>query len=389
MFDRLDKLDKLYKLYKLDRLDYILIYYLIYLIYFCIIILMITKFYINPISGRIIKSSGKIFRKLKKKKYSLKKEPCLYNIKSAKKCLSKLLKRYPNIVYPSSNFINIPKTYHINTIRGLRAFIRENDTIIAFINKHGIIYRLKKPIYIINENQSIPIVIDYYNNLPQIIKKLPKINSTMQKKVEYQLKNIKSLKNSYILYNHVQKDFIPINKKMDQSEHDKILRIFNNNLVKTSPKIYEISDYPKIKIEKKSPIPSRKSSIIKPVKKSPRIYEIPEYPKIKIEKKSPTISSDIPSITSTISSVVSSIPSTISSVVSSIPSTISSVVSSKPSSTPLSTKPISKTSSTEDFELSFINNKLVKTVEIPSSTTQTGIKVIQDENDNIIGYTEI
>jgi hypothetical protein len=338
---------------------------------------MITKFYINPISGRIIKSSGKIFRKLKKKKYSLKKEPCLYNIKSAKKCLSKLLKKYPNIVYPSSNFINIPKTYHINTIRGLRAFIRENDTIIAFINKHGIIYRLKKPIYIINENQSIPIVIDYYNNLPQIIKNLPKINSTMQKKVEYQLKNIKSL-NSYILYNHVQKDFIPINKKMDKDEHDKILRIFNNNLVKTSPKIYEISDYPKIKIEKKSPIPSRKSSIIKPVKKSPRIYEIPEYPKIKIEKKSPTISSDIPSI-----------PSTISSDIPSIPSTISSVVSSKPSSTPLSTKPISKTSSIEDFQLSFINNKLVKTVEIPSSTTQTGIKVIQDENDNIIGYTEI
>jgi hypothetical protein len=360
---------------------------------------MITKFYINPISGRIIKSSGKIFRKLKKKKYSLKKEPCLYNIKSAKKCLSKLLKKYPNIVYPSSNFINIPKTYHINTIRGLRAFIRENNTIIAFINKHGIIYRLKKPIYIINENQSIPIVIDYYNNLPQIIKNLPKINSTMQKKVEYQLKNIKSL-NSYILYNHVQKDFIPINKKMDKDEHDKILRIFNNNLVKTSPKIYEISDYPKIKIEKKSPIPSRKSSIIKPVKKSPRIYEIPEYPKIKIEKKSPTISldipsipstisSDIPSIPSTISSDIPSIPSTISSDIPSIPSTISSVVSSKPSSTPLSTKPISKTSSIEDFQLSFINNKLVKTVEIPSSTTQTGIKVIQDENDNIIGYTEI
>lgn len=321
---------------------------------------MITKFYINPISGRIIKSSGKIFRKLKNKKYSLKKEPCLYNIKSAKKCLSKLLKKYPNIVYPSSNFINIPKTYHINTIRGLRAFIRENDTIIAFINKHGIIYRLKKPVYIINiENQSIPIVIDYNNTLPKIIKNLPKINSAMQKKIEYQLRNIKSLKNSYILYNYVQKDFIPINKKMGKDEHDKILRIFNNNLVKKSPKIYEISDYPKIKIEKKSPIPSRKSSIIKPVKKSPRIYEIPEYPKIKIEKKSPTISS------------------------------ISSVVSSKPSSTPLSTKPISKTSSTEDFELSFINNQLVKTVETPSTTIQSGIKIIQDENDNIIGYTEI
>lgn len=70
-----------------------------------------ARFYISPFSGRAIKSSGKLFTQLKKDGYIIDKHRCFYNVKSAERCLNRLMKLYPDIAYPPSNLINIPKTY--------------------------------------------------------------------------------------------------------------------------------------------------------------------------------------------------------------------------------------------------------------------------------------
>jgi hypothetical protein len=346
---------------------------------------MTTKFYINQKTKRMIKSPGKTFSKLKNKNV-LKKDPCLYNITSAKKCFYKLLKFYPKVVYPSSNFVDIPKTYKMNTIKGLRAFIKQDNNIIAFINKHGFIYRLRSPININNiDNQSIPIVIDYNNTLPNFIKTLPTIDKNMQKKVDYQINTIKPNKNIHILFNHAQKDFIPINKKMDKKEHDQILRIFNDNLIKKT-------DYTTMK---KSPKPSIITEPSKTILSTPEIYEIPDYPTMKKSPK-PSIITEPSKMTSILPTPPPTPPpiltppptpppppytrpsSTTQGTLPSSKGTTSSSVIPETSSTPLSTS----------FNLSFVGDKLMKTSEIPSSSVSSNIKIIQDESRNIIGFSE-
>ena len=103
----------------------------------------VPKFYLNPNTGRLIKSNGKTYKQLKKDGYIIKKDKCLYNVKSAEKCFIKLLTLYPNVIYPSSNFIEIPKTYKKGKIR---AFIKHahKNKIIGFIDKNGKKYRLLK-----------------------------------------------------------------------------------------------------------------------------------------------------------------------------------------------------------------------------------------------------
>jgi len=350
---------------------------------------MITKFYINPITGRMIKSSGKTFKNLKnKKKYSFEKEHCLYNVKSAKKCFSKLLKIYPDVVYPSSNFINIPKTYNGNSVKGLRVFIQDNNHIIGFVDKRGNIYRLNKSINLNDiQNKYVPTVIDYYNILPKIIKKLPKINANIQKKILHQINNIKPLKNAHVLFNHVQKDFIPINTKMSKKDHDKILNIFNDNLIKTSQKMIDIKTYPEITTPSTGP-----SSVISSTSPSSAISSaISSVPSSAI---SSTISSTPPS--STISSVISSVPSSV------ISSEKLSRTSSSPSIRKLSrttSRKLSRTASApsiktkkpsllkKKFELDWIDNKLMKKI-FENSDKSKGIKIIENERGDIIGYTE-
>jgi len=112
------------------------------------------KFYINPLTSRMIKSTARTFKKLKKEQYVIDKHKCLYNVKSAERCFNKLLKLYPDIIYPSSNFIDIPKTYKR---RSIRAFIGDKKKIKGYIDKTGKKYRLKKSIY---KNKRVPIVKD-------------------------------------------------------------------------------------------------------------------------------------------------------------------------------------------------------------------------------------
>ena len=49
------------------------------------------KYYISPVSGRLIKSNAKTYDDLKRRRFNIDKEPCLYNVRSAHKCLNKLL----------------------------------------------------------------------------------------------------------------------------------------------------------------------------------------------------------------------------------------------------------------------------------------------------------
>ena len=51
-----------------------------------------SKFYLNPITGRVIKSTGYVYKKLKRNGYNPKKHICVYDIKTAEKCLKKIMK---------------------------------------------------------------------------------------------------------------------------------------------------------------------------------------------------------------------------------------------------------------------------------------------------------
>ena len=93
------------------------------------------RFYLNPTTGRLIKSTGRVYTKLKKDSILMLRDKCLYNPKSAQRCLTKLLTLYPN-VYPPSNFIKIPKTHKRVSIR---AFIKDprKKYLVGYINKFG------------------------------------------------------------------------------------------------------------------------------------------------------------------------------------------------------------------------------------------------------------
>ena len=186
------------------------------------------RFYINPLTGRMIKSTARTFKKLKREKYVIDKHKCLYNIKSAERCFNKLFKLYPDIVYPSSNFIDIPKTYKRGSIR---AFIGDKKKLNGYIDKTGKKYKLQKNIKNIKR---VPIVKDLNDNLKNIVDKLPEINNLQQKIVEDQIKYdkpIKRIDDINIIFNPLQNDFISVNKKINKEEIQNILEIVNGELI--------------------------------------------------------------------------------------------------------------------------------------------------------------
>ena len=189
------------------------------------------RFYINPLTGRMIKSTAKIFKKLKREKYVIDKHKCLYNIKSAERCFNKLFKLYPDIVYPSSNFIDIPKTYKRGSIR---AFIGDKKKLNGYIDKTGKKYKLQKNIKSIKNIKRVPIVKDLNDNLKNIVDKLPEIDNLQQKIVEDQIKYdkpIKRIDDINIIFNPLQNDFVSVNKKINKEEIQNILEIVNGELI--------------------------------------------------------------------------------------------------------------------------------------------------------------
>jgi hypothetical protein len=188
------------------------------------------RFYINPITGRLIKSNGKIYKNIKHRRFLIEKDKCLYNMTSAKHCLERILRLYPNIVHPPSTFIKIPKTFKHGEIR---AFIKNKNKnhIIGYVNKLGEKRRLYRPIY---TSKHLPIVQDHNDVLPNILENHKRINKEEQKIVEKQIQKgqpLQSPENMNILFNPLQNDFIPINSNIGKQESQQIINTINKELV--------------------------------------------------------------------------------------------------------------------------------------------------------------
>ena len=185
------------------------------------------RFYVNPYSGRMIKTSGEKYKSLKKEFVNIDKHKCLYNIKSAERCLKRLTRLYPNIIYPSSNFRNIPKTYKKGKAR---SFIIDNKkSVVGYVDKNGKLKRLMTPVD--GVHNKIPIVKDPTKSLSKIIKNFPKINNNNQKLIENQIYNETPMKKIPIIYNPIQNDFIPIKKNLDKATQQHIINTINEELI--------------------------------------------------------------------------------------------------------------------------------------------------------------
>jgi hypothetical protein len=198
-----------------------------------------TKFYINPYTGRVIKSSAKTYHDVKESNLKLDKDKCLYNVKSAERCLRKILRLYPYI-YPPSSFISIPRTYHEGVHR---AFVSNEDStkIIGVIDKKGNIKKLKREI---SPTINTPIVQDPSGLLPSVTNKQEQVDEQTQTSIEEQIENntVKS-DNITIVYNPVQNDFVPINEKINSVKQNEIIKTINDDLIPTTlPSITEQSN---------------------------------------------------------------------------------------------------------------------------------------------------
>lgn len=199
----------------------------------------VPHFYINPVSGRVIKSSGKMFKNLKSKRYKLKQDACLYDITSARRCLDSILSKYGGRVYPSSTFIDIPSTYHknvSNTKYKARAFIKTFDKkkIKGYIDKQGILYNVQPPI--IFPNADIPEILYLPQHQDALHDKLDHSVLASQDsiaEIRTQLQSKPISENISIVYNPLQNDFIPVSGKVVQHQHEAILKDFNDTLVPT------------------------------------------------------------------------------------------------------------------------------------------------------------
>ena len=194
-------------------------------------------FYINPLTGRLIRSDTTLFKELKRRRFRIDKDECLYNITSAKRCLKKILKKYKDKIYPSSNFTDIPSTYHRikNKRAKARGFIKSKNKkhIKGYIDKKGKLYKLPKPIKI--PNKSIPEVETIPEHLNLLYNKLntnAEISSTRDvKDIKEQLETEPLTKDINILHNPIQDDFIPIKKDLSASHKKELITDMNNSLV--------------------------------------------------------------------------------------------------------------------------------------------------------------
>ena len=198
-----------------------------------------NRFYVNPSTGRTIKSGSKTFKSLKQKKIKINKHRCLYDINSAKQCLKNILNKYAGI-YPPSSFINIPLTLDKRgELDYIRAFIRDKDLLKGFIKKDGSLYKFRKNIKF-DKNKKYPIVkYASKNDNKKLLEKLDsegiKVTKKIQKKINKFIYDVNPRCDTInILYNPIQQDFIPINEKkgkMPFSDRKKILDEINNTLI--------------------------------------------------------------------------------------------------------------------------------------------------------------
>ena len=190
-------------------------------------------YYINPISGRVIKSSSKMFKELEKKKLYLYKDTCLYDISSAKKCLSSIILRYKGLVHPSSNFMNIPSTY--NKKYKAKGFIknRAKTHVSGFINKKGKVYKLHPEILL--PLHKITEVVSLEHHLPILYNKIETSNKATKREHSQIISQLNSepIKNLTLLFNPIQDDIIPLEHTVPYKDHDEIIKQVNEYLIPT------------------------------------------------------------------------------------------------------------------------------------------------------------
>jgi hypothetical protein len=186
---------------------------------------MEPKYYISPYSGRVIKSTGKLFNQLKEDGFIVDKHKCFYNIRTAERCLNKILSLYPYISYPPSKFIGIPRTYQKGPAR---AFVCDEENVIGIVDKNG---KMKKLITPIPQTQELLQVKDPLNVLPKVLPKKEVVEEETQMAIENQLQEKEKLPEMSIIYNPVQDDFVPIKKETDVEEQKEILQAVNQELV--------------------------------------------------------------------------------------------------------------------------------------------------------------
>jgi len=192
------------------------------------------KFYLSPISGRVIRSTGKTYSKLREDGYILERYNCRYNTKSVKACFQKLGKG----VYPPSDFTKIPKTY--KTPAPARAFVYTDDNgtskVRGFVDKHGKTFRLPKPV---STKQKVPRVTDPTGTLPLLLARSPIATDVQTANITEQINRgdtISAPEDMTIIYNPVNSHFVPYKPtESDGSEtDDTIIRTINNELVPTT-----------------------------------------------------------------------------------------------------------------------------------------------------------
>jgi len=193
----------------------------------------IVRYYLNPETGRVIKSHTKKFQELMSTRgYKRKptKHSCFYNIKSAEKCLNKLLTLYPGIIHPPSSFAKIPRTYHKGPYRGFIMDTNE-EKVIGTVDKHGKMNRLQTPIV---PSHRVPIVKDPFGVTASVILQKPALTQDEQTKVQEQLETGKPLsppEQINLIYNPVFDDIIPVNEQLDHATQVNIVEKVNENLV--------------------------------------------------------------------------------------------------------------------------------------------------------------
>jgi hypothetical protein len=194
-------------------------------------------FYINPLTGRVVRSDASVYTELKRRRFKLEADTCLYNVTSAKNCLTQIMNKYGNKVYPSNKFINIPSTYHRIKTKApkARAFIKTKDKkyLKGYLDKSGKIFKLPKPI------KAPKITIPEVTTIPEhqhlLDKKLETegvvVNKTDITDIQEQLRQEPLSDKITILHNPIQDDFIPIKGQFDQTQQKELLYDINNTLI--------------------------------------------------------------------------------------------------------------------------------------------------------------
>lgn len=189
-----------------------------------------ARFFMSPISGRIIMSSGRTYKKLKEKGFVLDRHKCLYNIKSAQSCMATILAHYPSLAYPPSDLMDIPRTYRHGVVR---SFISNGKEVLGFIDKKGNIAKLRKAIPL----QKMPIVEDPTHTLPAVLNKLKPVQKKVQKAVEEQVREgelIRAPDTMVMVYNPVHNHFVPLREKIPKNEQLRLIDTINKTLVPES-----------------------------------------------------------------------------------------------------------------------------------------------------------